>query len=98
MLLEFEGYVVSFCESGACAADLIREKCFDVLLIAYRMPEMNGNEVVRLLRPRCPQALMIGFSVESKEQDFIKAGADAFVGKRELVRKLLPLIKNKMLR
>lgn len=96
MFLEFEGFVVSSCESGAAALDLISKKHFEILLIGYRIPEMNGEELTRLLRPLCPDAFIIGFSIGSKEQAFLRAGADAFLSKRQLVQKLVALIKHKM--
>lgn len=96
MLLEFEGYSVSSCGSGSSAFDLIKEKQFELFIIDYRMPEMNGDEVTRCLRLLCPHALMIGFSFESKGKEFLTAGADAFISKEELVHELVPLIKNKI--
>ncbi len=98
MFLEFEGFVVSSCESGAAALDLITKKHFEVLLIDYRMPDMNGDELTRRLRPLCPDAFILGFSMESKEQAFLTAGADAFLSKHQLVQKLIPLIKKRMQR
>ena len=98
MFLEFEGFLVSSCGGGAAALDLISKKHFEILLIGYRIPEMNGDELTRRLRPLCPDAFILGFSIESKEKAFLRAGADAFLSKRQLVQKLLPLIKNKMLR
>ncbi|HUJ18841.1 MAG TPA: response regulator [Nitrospirota bacterium] len=95
IFLEFEGYIVSTCESGAAALDLIRKKHFEILLIDYRMPEMNGDELTRWLRPLCPEAFILGISIESNEQAFLRAGADAFLGKRELVQKLIPLLKDR---
>lgn len=98
MLLEFEGFVVSSCASGVAALELIRKKHFEILLIGCRIPEMNGDELTRRLRPLCPDAFILGFSIESKEQAFLNAGADAFLSKRKLVQKMIPLIKNKMSR
>jgi CheY-like chemotaxis protein len=96
MLLEFEGYNVSSCGSGASAFDLVKEKCYEVILIDYRMPEMNGDEVTKVLRPLCPDAFVIGFSIETKDRRFLAAGADAFISKNALVHELVPLIKNRI--
>ena len=96
MFLEFEGFVVNSCESGAAALDLISKKCFDILLIGYSVPEMNGDELTRRLRPLCPDAFILGFSAESKDQEFLSAGANAFVRKDRLVHELVQLIKNRM--
>jgi CheY-like chemotaxis protein len=96
MLLEFEGYIVRSCENGLAAFALVREKCFKVLLIDYLMPEMCGDDVTKLLRPLCPDALIIGYSTEKKDKAFLTAGADAFISKDALARKLVPLIKSKI--
>jgi CheY-like chemotaxis protein len=93
MLLEFEGYLVSSCDSGPAAFELLRERCFEIFLVNCKMPEMNGDEIVRRLREECQDALIIGFSMESKGGAFLAAGADAFIGKNDLARRLLPFLK-----
>jgi len=95
MFLAFEGFIVRSCKSGAAALDLISKKRCDVILLCYRMPEMNGDELTRRLRSLCPDAFIIGFSVESNDQAFLMAGADAFIRKDKLVHELVPLIKNR---
>jgi len=96
MLLEFEGYLVTSCENGLAAIALVKRKCFKVFVISYLMPEMNGDYVTKLLRPLCPDALIIGYSIEKKNKDFLAAGADAFISKDALVHNLVPLIKSKI--
>ena len=93
MLLEFEGYLVSSCESGPAAFELLRKRFFEIFLVNYKMPEMNGDEIVRRLREECPDVLIIGFSMESKGRAFLAAGADGFIGRNELARSLLPFLK-----
>ncbi len=95
MLLEFDGFAVQSCESGVCALELINKRCFEILLIDYRMPRMNGDEVTRLLRCLCPYSFIVGFSVEPKSSSFLHAGANAFIGKHELAQKIVPLLKNR---
>ena len=95
MLLEFDGYSVRACESGACALELINKKSFEVFLIDYRISPMSGDQVTRMLRYFCPDAYIIGFSVEPREKSFLKAGADAFLDKCDLAQNLMPLIKNR---
>jgi CheY-like chemotaxis protein len=95
MLLEFEGYVVRSCENGLAAFALVKDHCFNVLLIGYLMPDLNGEDVTKLLRPLCPDALVIGYSSEKKDKAFLTAGADVFMSKDTLAHKLIPLIKSK---
>ncbi len=93
MLLEFEGFNVSSCEDGPKAIALVQIECFDVVLVDYRIPGMNGDRVTELLRRFCPESLIIGFSVESKERAFLEAGADFFISKHLIARALVPLIR-----
>ena len=96
MFLTFEGFIVSSCKGGSEALEVTREKHFDVLLICYRILEINGVELMRQLRSLCPDAFIIGFSVESEGQAFLRAGADAFVRKDKMVHELVPLIRNRI--
>ena len=96
MLLEFEGYTVSTSENGIAALDLVKNGCFEVLIIDYRMPGMYGDEVTRLARRMCPDSLIIGFSIEEKEEMFLDAGADAFINKSALAHELVPFIRKRI--
>ncbi len=91
--LEAEGFSVDGCESGNAALSLAKERQFGIFVIDYRMPGMNGDEVTALLRKQQPKALILGYSFELKEQEFFKAGADAFIMKEELNKQLVPLIR-----
>lgn len=94
-ILESEGFCVSYCENGRSALDRVKTDCFKIIVTDYRMSDMNGDDVTRLLRPLCPDAFIIGFSLELKDHAFFSAGADAFVFKHELVHQLIPLIKDR---
>ncbi|HXY54559.1 MAG TPA: response regulator [Nitrospirota bacterium] len=98
MFLTFEGFIISSSKCGADALDVTRKKRFDVLLICYRILEINGDELMRQLRSRCPDSFIIGFGIESKGQAFLRAGADAFVRKDKVVHELVPLIRNRIRR
>jgi len=93
--LEAEGYIVSCCENGPMALDLTKEKRFKIVLTDYRMPEMNGDVVARLLRYQDPDAYIIGFSIASKEKAFLDAGANVFVSKEDILQDIIPLIRNR---
>jgi CheY-like chemotaxis protein len=88
-LLETEGYAVTCCADGQSAIDKAKEKDFNVFLIDYRMPAMNGAEAVAVLRRLHPGKRIIGFSIENKEQDFLAAGADLFIRKDRLFSRLV---------
>ncbi len=88
MLLEFKNFVVTCCQDGKSGADLIKKKRFDVIFVDYQMPELKGDETARLVRQLCPDAFIIGMSLEEKGQIFRQAGANAFISKDHLVHEI----------
>ncbi len=95
LLLEDQGFSVEGCPNGKSALDLTKRKNFAIYLIDYRMPGMKGDAVAAIIRKLSPDAYIIGFSLESKEQAFLEAGADKFIIKEHFDKKLIPLIKKK---
>ncbi len=94
MLLEFEDIVVECCHDGESGLELAKKKHFDVILIDYQMPGLKGDETTRSLRAICPNAFIIGISLEEKGQTFRQAGANAFISKDQLLAKLFIEINN----
>ncbi len=80
-MLISEGFEVSCYDDWLSALDGSKEECFNVIITDYRMHGMDGAEGAKLLRIRCPDALIIGISAESKKRDFLSAGANAFLKK-----------------
>lgn len=95
-LLGSEGFIVSCCEDGISAIDWIKKKSFEIVITDYKMPEMNGDEVTRVVRHHCPDAFIIGFSIDVKDQAFIRAGANVFISKHDLAQKLIPVINDRI--
>jgi len=93
--LESEGFIVSCCENGPEALDLTKEKRFKIVLTDFQMPEMNGDEVARQLRHQDSEAYIIGFSIASKGEAFLDAGANVFLSKEGLFHNIIPLIRNR---
>ncbi len=92
MFLRDRGFSVTCCPDGTAALEAAKENHFDAYLIDYRMPEMNGAVVTALLREIHSNAFIIGFSIESREREFLAAGADRFLSKDTLNNELMPLI------
>lgn len=80
-LLEADGFSVSACEDGISALYAAEESNFDIIITDYRMPNMNGVEVTKHLRMRFPASIIIGVSMDNVKDDFLDAGADAFLYK-----------------
>ncbi len=93
-MLTADGFEVRCYDNGLSALDRSKEDCFDIVITDYRMRGIDGVEAARLLRVRCPDAIIIGISGENKKRDFLKAGADAFLKKPFFFLDLLTMIKH----
>ncbi len=83
-LLEYEGFEVETCACAVSALGMAEERQFDVYIIDYRLQGVNGDAVAAAIRRIQPSAMIIGCSAESKEQAFLRAGADKFIPKQEM--------------
>lgn len=64
-ILAESGYKVAEAGCGSVALDLLREEKFDLLLVDYAMPEMNGAETAaaaRRLQPELPVLYVTGYA------------------------------------
>ena len=96
-LLRGKGYQLSCCAEGETALKKAEKAPPDVLITDYRLPGMNGAAVVKHIRPRHPDALIIGMSSEDKAAVFSEAGADCFLQKPFSVQNLVSIIAGKSL-
>ena len=90
--LESFGYTVLTAPSGGKGLELASIYSFDVIIVDYLMPEMNGEEVaikMRRLRPQAPIIMLSGaVDVPKKALNLV----DAFIPKDRLASQLLPAI------
>lgn len=93
LLLDGEGLSVHTCADGISAVHLSEKKRYQVYVIDYNMPGLKGDAVASQLRKLHPHSFMIGYSIESKKQAFLAAGADQFIVKDDLINELIPSIK-----
>ena len=90
--LETFGYTVVTASSGREGLELAGLRSFDVVIVDYCMPEMNGQEfaiAMRRLRPLAP-IIMLSGSVDVPGQ--VLNVIDAFVPKDCLISRLVPEI------
>jgi CheY-like chemotaxis protein len=90
--LEAFGYTVVTASSGREGLELAGLRSFDVVIVDYCMPGMNGQEfaiAMRQLRPLAPIIMLSGM-VDVSEQA-LKV-VDAFVPKDHLSSRLVPAI------
>jgi CheY-like chemotaxis protein len=92
--LESFGYTVLTAASGSKGLELASAHPFDIVILDYFMPEMNGQQVaieMRRLNPHAP-IIMLSAAVDVPEQALKLV--DAFIAKDHLASQLLPAIAN----
>lgn len=74
-VLELEGHTVESCEEGHSAMKAISASQFDVILLDMLMPNMNGMELLRELKPKesIPKTKIIVFSNMSMPETIAEA-------------------------
>jgi CheY-like chemotaxis protein len=65
LLLEGMGHKVTVAGSGHEGLEAFRSQKIDIVIVDYRMPQMNGGEVVREIKrenPKLPVILLSGYA------------------------------------
>lgn len=83
LLLEEQGYHVVTASDGAEAFELYQPALFNVVVTDYRMPRLNGIELIGRIRERDPQARIVLLSgvVEPLGLTEENTGADAVIAR-----------------
>ena len=84
--LEIKGYKVLTAEDGKTAIDIVKEEkgSIDIIFLDIRMPEMNGTEVLKIIRDMgviCPVIIMTAYATVKNAVDCTKLGAVAYLQK-----------------
>lgn len=90
-MFEQSGYIVVTEASALRGLRLATLFKFDVVLLDYHMPEMNGHELafeIRRLRPDTPVVMVSGSEIPEETRRLV----DAVVPKDEVRRELLPTV------
>ncbi|BCS35994.1 hypothetical protein TBR22_A52310 [Luteitalea sp. TBR-22] len=80
------GFDVSIVDEGQKALEAARSNAFDVLLLDWNLPDLDGIDVCRQLTadpdwPRVPIVFLTGATHEGAEQEAIAAGARGVIFK-----------------
>jgi CheY-like chemotaxis protein len=90
LLLESRGFRVLTAAGGPAGLEIMMREHVDIIVLDYRMPDMDGEEVAMRLRtqhPRIPILLLSGFRGEIPESLF--SIVDGFVEKGEPAPRLI---------
>ena len=99
---ETEGYSVETAENGKLGLRLIEKMNPDIILLDLMMPEMNGDEMLALLRKtergKSTKVVILTNMGESEAPDTIKdLGVSAFIVKANMTpRQVAELVKQQL--
>ena len=95
IILESGGYSVVECESGKEALTAIEKKTFDLMVLDLSMPDVDGFEVLRVVRSKHPELKVVvvsGFLQGSMNKAAERLGAIVTLDKNVAADSLLPVV------
>ena len=93
--LEQEGHAIEEAENGEAAIEKVKSGHFDFILLDYKMPGMDGMEVLRKVKginPEIDIVMMTAYGTIETAVDTMKAGAVDYITKPVDLDELLILI------
>ncbi len=94
-IFQKRGYLVEVAAKGSEAIAKIRSNRFDVALIDFRLPDMEGTELFPVIQKTSPKTVKIMLTGNIQLLKNLR-GADAFLGKPVNPQKLLSVIDSKL--
>ncbi len=82
--LQLEGYKVRTAADGGRARHLLERESFDLIVLDWMLPVLNGPDLLRRLRARGDQTPLLMLTVRNEVPDRVlglELGADDFLGK-----------------
>jgi CheY-like chemotaxis protein len=93
LILENHGYAVTTSNSALQAAKMFKSNKFDLAVLDYEMPTMNGCQLAALLKTARPELKIILYTGASYVPGHGLAFIDAMVNKSDGVEELLAAIE-----
>ena len=98
-ILEDEGYIVDLATTGNEAIELTQEETYNIALLDIRLPDIEGVELLKLIRDNIPKTRKIMVTGYPSMQNAISAlnkNADVYLTKPVGVEKLLSIVKEQL--
>jgi DNA-binding NtrC family response regulator len=98
-ILQDEGYLVDLAATGKEAIQKTTEKNYNVALLDIRLPDMEGVELLKLLKdsvPRTRKIMVTGYPSMQNAISALNKNADAYLLKPVDVEKLLATVKQQI--
>jgi len=99
-ILQDEGYMVDLAGTGKEAIQKTTEKNYHVALLDIRLPDMEGVELLKLLKdgiPRTRKIMVTGYPSMQNAISALNKNADAYLLKPVDVEKLLATVKQQLI-
>lgn len=99
LMLKENGYAVQTAHTGKEAIEKSKANIFNVSILDIRLPDVEGTELLKLLRETSPKMVKIMFTGYPKLENAVKAlneGADAYIMKPVDIEELLATIEEKL--
>jgi DNA-binding NtrC family response regulator len=98
-ILEDEGYIVDTASTGAEAISKTQQNSYNIALLDIRLPDMEGVELLGLLKdpvPKTRKIMVTGFPSMQNAITAVNRKADAYLIKPVDIEKLLETIKEQL--
>ncbi len=98
-ILQDEGYLVDLAATGKEAIQRTQETTYNVALLDIRLPDMEGIELLKLLKdsiPRTRKIMVTGYPSMQNAIAALNKNADAYLLKPVDVEKLLNTVKDQL--
>jgi DNA-binding NtrC family response regulator len=92
-----EGYEVKLSQNGADAMKMLEEESFDLVLTDLKMPDIDGIEVLKMIKQRWPRTEVIvvtGYQTVDTAVKAIKLGAFDYLEKPFTPDSLVAAVNN----
>ncbi|TFH23632.1 response regulator [Candidatus Bathyarchaeota archaeon] len=98
-ILEDEGYEVDLATSGKEGVQKAKETSYNIALLDIRLPDMEGVELLKLMKPAVPRTrklMVTGYPSTQNAIEALNKNADAYLIKPVDIEKLLSTIKEQL--
>jgi DNA-binding NtrC family response regulator len=98
-ILEDEGYAVDLASTGGEAIQKTQESTYNIALLDIRLPDMEGIELLKLMKdsvPRTRKIMVTGYPSMQNAIIALNKNADAYLIKPVNVEKLLDTVKEQL--
>ena len=100
-ILEDEGYIVDLATNGKEAIEMTQEKTYNIALLDIRLPDIEGVELLKLIKdnvPRTRKIMVTGYPSLQNAMTALNKNADGYLVKPVNVEKLLDTVKEQLRR